>query len=81
MTFWKPTDAQLSDIEKLSEDVRKLTGAAKPKPRLKLDAAGSASIRGTITMLENGHPLTDEIQDAIARLVSAAARAARRTRT
>ena len=80
MNFWKPTDSQIRDIERLSDDVRKLTGATSPKPRVKLDAAGSASIRGMTTMLDNGHPLTDEIQDAVARLVVAAARAARRTR-
>jgi hypothetical protein len=42
--------------------------------------AERTSIRGMIIMLENGQPLTDEIRLAISLLVSAAARAALRTR-
>lgn len=48
--------------------------------RKPLMVAEKTSIRGMITMLENGHPLTDDIRLAIAKLVSAAARAALRTR-
>lgn len=48
---------------------------AKPAP---IRVAERTSLRGMVTMLDNGQPLTDEIRLAIAAVVAAAARSARR---